>query len=274
MELGITGLNAKYAVTPQETVRLARLAEDLGYSTWWASDHLVIPTGAGAPMPATDPLVDPLVHLAYVAAVTTRLKLATGVVILPQRNPVVLAKQVASLDVLSDGRLSLGVGAGYVPSELSAVGVSMATRGKRTDEYLDAMTELWTSPAPSFAGEYVSFSDIDAHPRPVRPGGPEIVIGGNSPAAHRRAVARGHVWFGIVESPEDLANHLAGLKQAAADVDRPARLGQLKINALQVPAEPDADAAKRYEDLGVHQLVLYPSSDNVAEFLERKASLV
>jgi probable F420-dependent oxidoreductase len=221
VELGVTGLNSKVVVTAPDTVRLAALAEELGY-TWWAIDHLVVPTNAGAaaPMPPTDPLLDPLVHLTFVAAVTSRLKLATGIVILPQRNPVVLAKQVASLDVLSGGRLSLGVGAGYVEAEMSAVGVSMSSRGKRMDEYLDAMTELWTSPAPSFQGQYVSFADVDAYPRPVRPGGPKIVIGGHSPASFRRVVSRGHAWFGL-GTPEDLPNHLAALKQAAEQVERP-----------------------------------------------------
>ncbi|MET0131983.1 MAG: LLM class F420-dependent oxidoreductase [Kibdelosporangium sp.] len=279
MEFGITAMNSGAAVTAESTVELSRLAEEAGYTTWWASDHVVLPTklGPDSPMPSGDPIMDPLVHLTYVAAVTEKLKLATGIVILPQRNPLVLAKQVASLDVLSGGRLALGVGAGYLEPEMTAVGVPMATRGKRTDEYLDAMTELWTSPAPSFQGEFVSFTDIDAHPRPVRPGGPRIVIGGNSPAAYRRAVARGHVWFGI-GSYDDLVGHLAGLKRAAARGDRPARLGELEVNFLPMPFLPGAGEVRRYEDLGVKQLVLYPRSvedpGGAKEFLRRHAELI
>ncbi len=170
MELGVNGVNAKATLGPAETVRLARRAEELGYRSWWAGEHVVLPgpRTPAAPMEPTDPILDPLVHLAYVAAVTERLELGTGIIILPQRNPLVLAKQVASLDVLSGGRLLLGVGAGYLEPEMTAVGVPMSERGGRTDEYLDAMRALWTQPAPSYQGRYVAFDSVDAHPRPVQ----------------------------------------------------------------------------------------------------------
>ena len=126
----------------------------------------------------------------------------------------VLAKQAASLDVLSGGRLLLGVGAGYLEPEMTAVGVDLASRGRRTDEYLDAMTALWTHEAPAFAGRHVTFDKVDAYPRPVRPGGVKVVVGGASPAAFRRAVSRGHGWFGN-GTYDDLVAHLAGLRRAA-----------------------------------------------------------
>lgn len=280
MELGVTGLNAKAILGPAETVRLGRLAEELGYTSWWAGDHVVLPSPRvpDAPMEPTDPILDPLVHLSYVAAVTERLELATGIVILPQRNPVVLAKQVASLDVLSGGRMTLGIGAGYLEPEMTAVGVPFSERGGRTDEYIDAMTSLWTHPAPAFHGRYVSFDHVDAHPRPVRAGGPRVVVGGHSPAAFRRAVARGHGWFGNGSGPVDLERHLSGLREAATQVERPARLGRLRISFLQFdPGEITPDAARRYAELGVDQLIVYPlpleNPDDVASFLERQASL-
>lgn len=279
MELGVSGLNAKATIGPEATVRLARLAEELGYRSWWAGEHVVLPSPRvpASPMEATDPILDPLVHLTYVAAATRRLELGTGIVILPQRNPLVLAKQVASLDVLSGGRVLLGVGAGYLEPEMTAVGVPMAGRGRRTDEYLDAMTSLWLDPLPSYRGQYVSFGDVDAHPRPVRPGGPRVVIGGHSPAAYRRAVARGHGWFGN-GSVTDLATHLSGLAAAAAEVERPARLGRLQIIYMQLdPIEVTVDAARRYAELGVDRLLVYPlpieSESEVAAFLERHAGL-
>jgi len=281
MELGVAGLNAKATLRPEDTVRLARLVEELGYRSWWAGDHVVLPSPrtSDSPMAPTDPILDPLVHLGYVAAVTERIELATGIVILPQRNPLVLAKQAASLDVLSGGRLTLGVGAGYLEPELAAVGVSLAERGRRTDEYLDAMTALWTSPTPEFHGRFVSFDHVDAHPRPVRPGGVKIVVGGHSPAAFRRAVARGHGWFGNGSGVADLEKHLAGLREAAERVSRPDRLSRLEINWMQLdPVRVSAAEASQYASLGVDRLVVYPlpleDPAEVAAFLTRHAELV
>ncbi|GAA2206916.1 LLM class F420-dependent oxidoreductase [Nonomuraea monospora] len=281
MELGVNGLNAKATLGPADTARLVRLAEDLGYTSWWAGDHVVLPSPRvpASPMDPEDPILDPLVHLTFVAALSSRLELGTGIVILPQRNPLVLAKQAASLDVLSGGRLLLGVAGGYLEPELAALGVPMSERGSRTDDHLDAMTALWTAPAPvSHAGRHVSFENLDAHPRPVQPGGPRILIGGHSPAAFRRAVARGHGWIGNGRSPEDLAAALAGLEKAAAEVERPAALGRLEITYLQLdPVEVDAATALRYAGMGVDRLLVYPlpleDPDDVAAFLERHASL-
>ncbi|UJW29472.1 LLM class F420-dependent oxidoreductase [Saccharothrix sp. AJ9571] len=280
MELGVHGLNMKATLGPADTRRLARLAEELGYTSWWAGEHVVLPSPRtpGSPMEPTDGLLDPLVHLTYVAAVTERLQVGSAIVILPQRNPLVLAKQAASLDVLSGGRLLLGVGAGYLEPEMTAIGVPMARRGKRTDEYLDAMTALWTEPNPEFHGEFADFAEIDAHPRPVSPGGPRIVVGGASPAAFRRAVSRGHGWFGN-GTADDLVRHLEGLRRAADEVERPARLGKLEIIFMQLdPVAVDPAQARRYADLGVDRLVVYPlpleDPGDVAKFLEQHAGLI
>ncbi len=269
------GLNAKTALGPDTTVRLARVAEELGYASWWAGEHAVLPSPRvpSSPMDATEPILDPLTHLAFVAAVTSRLRLGTAVVILPQRNPVVLAKQAASLDVLSGGRFSLGVGAGYLEPELAAVGVDLATRGSRTDEYLDAMHSLWHDPAPEFHGRHVSFARVDAHPRPS---GVRVVVGGHSPAALRRAVSRGHGWFGN-GGPDDLVRHLVGLRRAAAGVDRPAHLGPLEITYTQLdPVRLDRRAVDHDAGLGVDNPVVYPlplaDPAEVVEFLEHHAA--
>jgi len=281
VELGVYGLSAKATLGPVDTARLAELAEDLGYGSWWCGEHVVLPSPRvpASPMAPEDPILDPLIHLTYVAARTRRLELATGIVVLPQRNPLVLAKQAASLDVLSGGRLLLGVAGGYFEQELAALGVPMSERGSRTDEYVDAMRALWNDPAPvSFHGRHVSFADLDAHPRPVTPGGPRIVIGGHSPAAFRRAVARGNGWFGTGSSPEELTAHLRGLELASAQVERPAHLGRLEINFMQInPVEVDAASARHYAELGVDRLTVYPlpleDPDDAARFLERHADL-
>jgi probable F420-dependent oxidoreductase len=278
VELGIFGLNEKAGADPTAAARLARLAEELGYGSWWAGEHVVLPSPRtrSAPMEPTDPVLDPLVHLAYVAAVTERMRLGTGVVILPQRNPVVLAKQVASLDVLCRGRLLFGVGAGYLEPELAATGVPMTERGGRTEEYLDAMAALWSTPARPYRGRHACFEGVDAHPKPVSPDGPRLVVGGHSPAAHRRAVARGHGWYGFWQGPDALTAQLTGLRRAAGEVDRPPRLGRLEI-IVTPPGPVDADTAGRYADLGVDRLVLNPlprdDLGEVVEFLQRHAEL-
>jgi probable F420-dependent oxidoreductase len=270
MELGIQGLNS--ISRPEATLRLARLAEQLGYESWWAHDHVVLPTAADAPMDPRTPILDAMVQLAYVAAATSRLTLGTAVLILPQRNPLVLAKQAASLDVLSGGRLVLGVGAGWLAAEMAAVGVPPAGRGSRTDEYLDAMSSLWYDPAPEFHGRHVDFAGVDAYPRPT---GLRVVVGGRSAGAYRRAVGRAHGFYGN-GTPEEIAGDLAGLRRAASELERPERLGRLEITAMPLaPADPAT--AARYAELGVHRLVLRPASfddpDELARYLERHAAL-
>ncbi len=280
MELGVYGLNAKGVLGPSDTVRLARRAERLGYGSWWVGEHVVLPSPRvpDSPMAPSDPILDPLVHLTLVAGVTERLELGTGILVLPQRNPVVLAKQVASLDLLSGGRLLLGVAPGYLEAEMTAVGVGLSERGRRTDEYLDAMAALWAQPAQAFRGEHAAFDRVDAYPKPVQVGGPRIVIGGHSRAAYRRAVARGHGWIGNGSSPNDLVGHLDGLKKAAKAVRRPSRLGRLEINFIQLdPVEVTPEAARRYAGLGVDRLLVYPlpldSTDETLAFLEHHADL-
>ena len=179
--------------------RVAQLAEELGYDSLWAGEHVVVPSPRvePSPMDPDDPILDPLVALAHLAGATERIRLGTGLVILPQRNPLVLAKQVASLDVVSGGRLILGLGVGYLEPELRAMGVPMAGRGARADEYLAAMRSLWEDEAPSFSGRYVEFEGVDAHPRPLQSPLP-VVIGGHSHAAHLRAARHGDGWYGFL----------------------------------------------------------------------------
>ncbi|HSR25743.1 MAG TPA: LLM class flavin-dependent oxidoreductase, partial [Candidatus Eisenbacteria bacterium] len=170
---------------------------------------------------------------------------------------VLLAKQLSSIDVLSRGRLTVGVGVGYVEPELRALGASLADRGARTDEYLAAMRALWDEPAPSFAGRFVAFDGVVERPRPVQRPHPPIVIGGHSAAAFRRAVRSGNGWYGWELGLEETAEALAGLRQAAGRCERPAGLGELEITVTP-PGTPDADTARRYADLGVHRLVVQP----------------
>jgi probable F420-dependent oxidoreductase len=222
-------------------------------------------------VPASEPLLDPVASLAFLAGQTMRLRLATGIVILPQRNPVVLAKALASVDVLSRGRLVFGVGAGYLEPEFRAVGADFEHRGARCDEYLEAILALWTQEHPSHRGETVAFAGIDAQPRPVQRPHPPILVGGYSAPALRRAQRYGAGWYGFLRSLELLEQDLAGLAAAAAEVERPAALGPLEISVTP-PPRLDADAAARYRDLGVSRLVLLPierSVDDLVRFVEQ-----
>src|SRR5256714_3373975 len=233
MKFGLFGINTGPLADPAKAGEVAMAAEQAGFDSVWTGEHVVLPDPQVPPSPAPPdhPMLDPLVALGYVAACTERLLLATGIIILPQRNPLVLAKQVASLDVLARGRLLLGIGAGYLEPEMTAVGAPMSERGARTDDYLAAMRALWSEPGPvTHHGPFVDFAGVDAHPRPVQPGGPRIIVGGHTPAAFRRAVRVGHGWYGFSLTADDLESCFQGLKSAASEVERPAGLGELEIS--------------------------------------------
>lgn len=257
MKFGVHGLNRGSCSFPETALRVAQTAEAGGFESLWVADHLVMPD----PRPEwyhlepTFRMLDPLVSLAFLSAHTRTIRLGTGVVILPQRHPVVIAKQLASLDVLSGGRLIVGVGVGYVEAEFQAVGVPFEERGPRTDEYLGAIRTLWAAPQPLFAGQFVAFSEIQAHPQPLQQPHPPIVIGGSSAAAYRRAVQQGHGWYGFGLDLAETAQAVADLRTAAQRYARPAELGALEISVnLRVPL--DAALVEQLALLGVARVIL------------------
>lgn len=255
MTIGLFLHNVHIAGDPKTAVAVATRAEELGYDSLWAGEHVVVPDPrvAPSPMEPTDAILDPLVLLAHLAAHTSRVLLGTGVIVLPQRNPLVLAKQVASLDVLSGGRVVLGIGAGYLEPELRALGVPMAERGTRTDEFLAAMRAVWTEEAPAFAGEHVAFAGVAARPRPVQRPLP-VVIGGRTPAAYRRAARFAEGWYSFGNSPEELAAQVAGIKAAAAELGR--------TTSIHISVTPDRrldpDTVEAYSDAGADRLIVAP----------------
>lgn len=262
LRFGLFGLNTGPCSYPEAAAHIARVAEAAGWESLWVGEHVVLPEPRirASPMNPRDRILDPIVVLTYLAAHTRRVKLGTGVIILPQRNPLVLAKQLASLDVLAEGRLILGVGAGYLEPEFRAIGVPLEDRGRRTDEYLAAMKALWTMEQPAYRGRYVAFDGVQAYPRPVQQPSPHIVVGGHSPGAYRRAVTMAHGWYGWGQDPAAVAQAVRDLQAAAERYGRPADLGQLDISVTP-PGPVDRELAARYAEAGVQRLILRLPSD-------------
>jgi probable F420-dependent oxidoreductase len=261
MKLGLAGINVGTLAVP-EFGRLATLAEELGYDSLWTAEHIVLPDlpPGETPRPGTMPFLDSIAALGFLAAQTRTLKLATGVLLLPQHNPLLLAKQLASVDVLSGGRLIVGIGVGGVEQEARAMGSPMSERGSRGNDYLNAMIALWTMPHPSYTGRHVSFDGINAYPRPVQQPHPPIVIGGRSEGAMRRTVRYAAGWYGYAMSVDQTREQLALLDSARQRYERPAGLGDVEITIH--PRETiTPETIRAYAALGVSRLVLTPSRD-------------
>jgi probable F420-dependent oxidoreductase len=262
VKFGVLFANVGPAVEPDYAVASAHLFEAAGIESLWTVEHVVVPTGYQSAYPysptgrmpgdESSPIPDPLVWLAYVAAATTHIRLGTGILILPQRNPLVLAKELATLDRMSGGRVELGVGVGWLQEEFDALGVSWERRGARTDEYVDVLRRLWREEQTEYAGEFTRFAPLRSYPKPAQADGPRIHIGGHTVAAARRAGRIGDGFFpGRAE--EQLPVLLDEMRAAARDAGR-------DPDAIEVSAIGgfDLDAVKRYADLGVTRCVLPP----------------
>jgi len=259
------GIIAPYAVAPVDdgrfAVSFARLAEDLGFESLWVVEHVVMkvdyrsvypydPSGR-SPFNAQVSQPDPLLWLSYVAAATERIRLATGVLILPQRNPLLLAKEAATLDRLSGGRLELGIGVGWVREEAEALGVSFENRGRRADEYISAMRTLWREPVASFKGEHVCFEGVVSEPRPIQAGGVPIIVGGHSKAAARRAGRYGDGFYPLGVAAPELARLRAIVAESAESSGRDPRAIELTLLGT-----PDRASADSIHGLGAGRMII------------------
>jgi probable F420-dependent oxidoreductase len=276
MRFGLFSINSHACTTAEAISRVARAAEMAGFESLWAGEHVVLPDPQAPPSPMApgDPILDPVVALTHCAAVTSRVRLGTGIIILPQRNPLVLAKQLASLDVLSGGRLIVGIGVGYLEPEFRALGAPFERRGAVTDDYLAAMRAIWTEAKPSYKGRFASFANVQAHPQPAQRPLP-IVIGGRTAAAFRRAVQQGNGWYGFALDVAKTKEAMDGLREAATRVARPAHLGPLEISITPGRGVTvDAATSAQYAALGVHRLILMPSARLDAAGVERYVETV
>ncbi len=207
MRVGLHALGIGTGARPDVIRAVAQAAEARGFATLWAGEHVVLmdspksryPYSADGrfTVPASADWLDPLLTLTYAAAATSRIGLATGVLLLPEHNPVLTAKQAATLDVLCGGRLTLGVGIGWSADEFAALGVPFARRDRRAADYVAAMRVLWSQDVASFHGEFARFDQVRVNPRPVRGRRIPIVVGGNSDPALSRVAAFGDGWYGF-----------------------------------------------------------------------------
>ena len=243
---------------------LGREAEARGFESIWVAEHVVLfddydsvyPYAENGKFPgdAETGLLEPLTALTYLAAVTDRVRLGTGICLVPQRNPVYTAKQVVDLDALSGGRVDFGVGIGWLREEFEALDVPFERRGARTDDYLQVMKALWTEETSSFEGEHYTLPPCRMYPKPVQQPHPPIHVGGESDAAMRRAARQGQGWYSFNRRPEDLDEPLARLDAALATAGRSRQDIELTVCPYFNEVGPDEVAG--YAERGVDRLTV------------------
>jgi probable F420-dependent oxidoreductase len=241
-------------------IELAKTVEGLGFESMWTTEHVVVPSGYESTYPYSKsgrmhqgedfPSPDPLVWLSFIAAVTEHIRLATGILVVPLRNPLVLAKQVATLDVLSNGRVTLGVGAGWLEEEFRALGAAFEDRGDRTDEALRLMRTVWTEEVPSFSGRFHSFENVYVRPMPIQRPIP-IVVGGHSKRAARRA---GELGDGFIPAAADYAVLPGLIALAREHAERSGR----DPAALEITmgTQPTAEWVEKLAAVGVDRILI------------------
>ncbi|MCB0988280.1 MAG: LLM class F420-dependent oxidoreductase [Acidimicrobiales bacterium] len=267
MRFGIAFANTGPLSDGPTAAGVARAAEAAGFESMWTVEHVLVPVdyrstypyAKGGRMPGGESvdIPDPLVWLAYVAASTTTLRLGTGILILPQRNPAIVAKEIASLDRLSGGRVELGVGVGWLEEEFDALGVPFAGRGARTDAYIEAMRALWTGEEVSIDDGYHRWERAVSLPRPSAERIP-VVIGGHSEAAARRAGRLGDGFFPGKGSPAELAHLFGVARRAAEDAGRDPDLLELTAGHPGVLGDDPLGAVEELASLGVTRAIVPP----------------
>ena len=253
-KIGLFGINM--GLDPDAMARVTQAAEAAGFESVWTGEHIVLPDPQAPPSPAPPetPMIDTEATLAYLAAITGTIKLGSGIIILPQRQPAVLAKGLASVDHLSGGRLIFGLGVGYIDAEMTACSTPMERRGQRADEYLAAMRVLWSTDAGSFDGEFVTFDGVTANPKPVQ-ADIHTVVGGHSRRALQRAHELAHGWYGFRRDVETAAADIQRIQSVADEFDRADTLGDLEISITPPGRLTDADL-EAYTEMGVDRLIL------------------
>jgi len=285
MKIGLFAPAVYPAGTPEYLRTLGTAAEERGFHSLWMAEHVVLfddyasryPYAADGRIPASGEsgFLDPFDALSFLAAHTTRIRLGTGICLVPQRNPVYTAKEVATVDWLSGGRFDFGVGIGWLAEEFRALDVPFERRGDRCREYLEVMRRLWCDPVSTFAGAFYDLPASRQYPKPVQQPHPPIYFGGESDAALRRVADQGQGWYPFSLEPEVLADRLVVLDRMLARRGRSRREVQLAVCPYLRPA--DLDLVKRYRDVGVDQVVLIAfaaTPDELRGVLDRLAESI
>ena len=260
MRFGLFGVNFGPLADPERQRRVVLAAEETGFESVWTGEHVVLPVKDNpVAIPAETPFLDSLVALTRIAGFTQRVKLATGILVLPHHNPVLLAKALASLDVVSGGRLIAGFGGGYAEAEFQALGVDFHRRGAKTD---DALRALWTQDEPAHQGPFASVAGVRFEPKPVQRPHPPIVVGGTAPPALARAAREGDGWFGFALTVEQTAAIVRELARLRAELGRGDRRFEISLMPAEAPSE---DLVARAAAAGVDRLIWFPRGGDQLE---------
>lgn len=271
MDIGLFALAANPIATPPYLRALARGAEERGFASLWTAEHVVLfdqyasryPYSADGRLPVggeNGPL-EPFGTLAFFAGLTTKIRLGTGVCLVPQRNPVYTAKEVSTVDWMSGGRLDFGVGVGWLAEEFQAVDVPFERRGDRCRAYLEVMKRLWCDDVSEYSGPFYALPACRQYPKPVQKPYPPIHFGGESDAALRRVADVGDGWYPFSVDPDELATKLARLDGMLAKRGRSRK--EIRITTCPYMRPADLDLVKRFRDVGVDQVVLLLYATNV-----------
>jgi len=284
MKIGITAIGIGKAARPTTIRAVAEHAERLNFGTLWAPEHVVLFDEHRSKYPyspdgrflagSTVNLLDPFIGLSYAAAYTSRIRLATGICLVPEHNPLVLAKMIASVDRVSGGRFALGVGIGWSAEEFEALGIPFERRAQRTCEYIEAMRELWGEAESSFSGEFVRFDRIRSFPKPTHGKSLPVIFGGESAPALRRVATYGSGWFGVNLNPDQAAEKIAKLHALLDERERDRKAIEIIISPYQNHITK-ADL-RAYHELGVTEFVPFvrlPNDDSqISAVLEEVAN--
>jgi probable F420-dependent oxidoreductase len=263
MRIGYFSIGVGPLTNPEWVRAAATTAERVGFSTLWAPEHVVLvdefsskyPYSAGEfSMPTDTPIADPLAALVFAAACTKTIRLATGICLVAEHNPLVLAKTAATADQLSGGRLVLGAGIGWLEEEFRAIGVPWERRAQRTREYIDVMRKLWREERSSYSGEFVRFSGVRSFPKPVNPRGIPVWFGGESEPALRRVAEYGDGWIGFNLTPDEAAAKVRRIEELLKASGR--KRSDVELTASPYMHPVTTDDLKRYSDAGLQEVEL------------------